>query len=423
MISYLKRKWIVFLAGIVGNILEWYDFVLYGYFADAIGRLFFPATDHIASIMASFAVFAAGYLARPLGAVFFGHIGDKWGRKKTLPLSIMFMAVPTMLLSLLPTYSQIGIQAPIYLTLIRLLQGFSVGGAFTGSIVYTVEHSGHEHKGFLGSLPSFGAFSGILLGSFVAMIISIVLDESAVNSWGWRIPFFLGGIIALWAFMNRHLLPESASFSEIKSNHEIVGIPLKVALTDHFGTIIKTMAICLGYATYAYIPFIYTTTYLTTYMQMPFKQALASNTIGMAVLTVLIPLAGWLSDRYSRSEMLKYSLFLLVVCSYPLFWLLAHNNLYYVIAAQVLFAVATAPLQAVTPVIISDWFPTNVRFSGVSVAYNISLGVFGGTAPLVSTYLIKVSGSTLAPAYYLCISAAISLIALMYRSPLRKANY
>src|SRR5215470_4915084 len=199
------------VAGIAGNVMEWYDFSAYGYFATTIGRLFFPAQDAVSSLLAAFGVFAAGFLMRPLGSLLFGHIGDKKGRKLALTASVMLMAIPTFLIGALPTYQQIGVTASVLLVLMRLLQGLSVGGEYTISSIFLVEHSAVGHRGFFGSFAEVGACSGVLLGSALSALVTTVLDRAMVESWGWRIPFLIGVTVSIVGlYIRRYAIEESA---------------------------------------------------------------------------------------------------------------------------------------------------------------------------------------------------------------------
>lgn len=403
----------LFIVGITSNILEWYDFVLYGYFANIFGILFFPNIARFASLAASFGVFAVAYLARPVGGLVFGYIGDKYGRKASLTTSIMLMGVSSVLMSILPGYSTIGIWAPLLLSLVRLLQGFAIGGGFTGSVIYITEMSAKKHVNFFASLPSFGTFLGILAGSAIAVLISSLFSDISIQSYGWRIPFACGGaavLVGLWMYKK---MPDSTVFLE-STHHKEKKIPCKEILLYQSSDLFKAIALCFSYAVFTYIPFIFTTTYLNTYLNTPMHTALLSNTLSMALLTVLLLLAGWLADKYSRNKILSITFWTMVITSLPLFYLLAHNNFFYILAAQSCFAIITAPLQALIPIALTDLFTFNTKYTGISLAYHTTLSLFGGTAPLVSMFLIHWSGSILAPGVYLVVAAIISLLGFLW---------
>src|SRR5579863_7567559 len=221
----------VIVSCMIGNALEWYDFALYGYFATILSNQFFPSQDPIASLMATFGVFAAGFIMRPLGGILFGHIGDKKGRKEALLCSIYLMTIPTALIGLLPTYDQVGWLAPALLTLIRLLQGLSMGGEFTGSMIFIVEHTNSQKRGFSGSWAPFSLLLGVLIGSAVATLISMALSPEDLHSWGWRIPFILsifGGVVGSYM---RRTLTDPEKFEQMKENHHLSSVPIMEVLT------------------------------------------------------------------------------------------------------------------------------------------------------------------------------------------------
>jgi MHS family proline/betaine transporter-like MFS transporter len=285
------------LAGIAGNVMEWYDFTVYGYFAAVIGRQFFPAEDPISSLLAAFGVFAAGFLMRPFGSLVFGHIGDKMGHKAALTASVILMAVPTFLIGLLPTYQQIGIAAAVLLVLLRLLQGLSVGGEYTTSAIFLVERSNPGHRGFLGSFGPFGACGGVLLGSAVGAAITTILDQASVNGWGWRLPFILGISVGLSGlYIRRHMLDETVP----QRRGSAVKSPVPEALRTEWRTIARLVGLNAGYAVGFYLCFVYITTYLRQTDHLSASKALDINTIAIVVLLLLIPLAGALSDRLGR---------------------------------------------------------------------------------------------------------------------------
>ncbi|MBA2409968.1 MAG: MFS transporter [Gammaproteobacteria bacterium] len=238
------------LAGVVGNVLEWYDFALYGYLVPVISKLFFPSDNTITSLLATFGIFAIGFLMRPLGAVLFGHIGDRFGRRQALYLSIMLMAAPTFLLGCLPTYASIGVMAAVLLTLLRLVQGLSVGGEFTTSVTYVVETSPTERRGLSGSWANIGSIGGSLLGVGVAATLTTVLPQSSVEAWGWRIPFLLGGVLGIFALWLRRNLPESALFdqqSAEQNDEHSDKSPLRAVFTHNRKELIQAILFTSGF--------------------------------------------------------------------------------------------------------------------------------------------------------------------------------
>lgn len=403
----------ILIAGCVANVLEWYDFALYGYFASILARLFFPAQDELTSLISTFEIFAAGYLMRPLGAAVFGNLGDKVGRKKVLIVSVILMAASTTLIGVLPTHAKIGIMAPILLTLLRLVQGFSVGGEFTGTISFIVEHGQQSRRGFSGSLATFSLIGGILLGSAMGALITSVLSVEAITSWGWRIPFVFGIVVGGVGFYLRFGIEETPMFKSLEDKGGVVRTPILEALTHYWREIFITMGTTWAGSATFYIIFIYLTTYLLSEIKIPFSTALHINTISMVILMMASPFMGALSDRIGRKPVLTIGCLGIAILSYPLFLFLSGGNILYVLGAQAVFAVELAMVFAPLGATLVELFPTRVRLSAMSLGYNLGFSIFGGTAPLVATYLIKETGSKVAPSIYLIFSALVSLLVFL----------
>jgi MHS family proline/betaine transporter-like MFS transporter len=421
-VKSLQRK--ALISGSVANVLEWYDFALYGYFASVLAKLFFPAEDQLTSLVLTFEVFAAGYLMRPLGAAFFGNLGDKVGRKRVLIISVTLMAASTVLIGVLPTYARIGVWAPILLTLLRLIEGFSVGGEFTGTISFIVEHSEPSHRGFTGSFATFSLIGGILLGSAVGALITSTLSPEEVINWGWRIPFILGIVVGGVGIYLRFGMEETPVFKAMEDKGGLVRTPVFEALANYRREILIAMGTTwVGSATF-YIIFVYIPTYLSSEDNMPISTALKINTITMIILMMVAPFMGALSDRVGRKPVLTVGCLGVGVLAYPLFLLLSAGNVLYALGAQAIFAIGLAMLFAPLPATLVELFPTKVRLSAMSLGYNLGFSIFGGTAPLVATYLIKETGSIMAPSIYLIFSALVSLFVFLkiretHREPLR----
>lgn len=406
-VKSMERKALV--AGCAANVLEWYDFALYGYFASVLAELFFPAEDQLSSLVLTFGVFAAGYLMRPIGAAFFGNLGDRVGRKRVLIISVTLMAVCTVLIGLLPTHATIGVWAPILLTILRLVEGFSVGGEFTGTISFIVEHSQPSRRGFAGSFATFSLIGGILLGSAIGALITATLSAEDVSNWGWRIPFILGVVVGGVGIYLRFGIEETPVFKSMEDTGGIVGTPIFEALGNYRREILIAMGTTWAGSATFYIIFVYMPTYLSTVDTMPISTALRINTISMIILMLVSPFMGALSDRVGRKPVLSAGCLGVGVLSYPLFLLLSAENLLYALGAQAIFAIGLAMLFAPLPATLVELFPTRVRLTAMSIGYNLGFSIFGGTAPLAATYLIKETGSNLAPSLYLVFSAIISL--------------
>lgn len=410
------------IPGVIGNILEWYDFSLYGYFAPIIAKLFFPMNNKLTSLLATFGVFAIGFLMRPLGAVVFGHFGDRLGRKKTLAMAVILMAVPTTLIGLLPTHAQIGVTAGILLTLCRLLQGLAVGGEFSGSIVYIIEQASPNRRGVYGSWAMFSAFTGLLLGSAVAALMGSILSSDALHVWGWRIPFIIGIVLGGVGLYLRLRMPETPYFLELQKKGQTVNHPFVQAFHKAPMSMLKALGIVFLPAMSFYLLFVYLSSYMTEFLKLPLETALLINTISMVVIIAVIPLVGLLSDNIGRKPVLLIGAIAFIIFSHPLFLLLNNATFASVLTAQICFAALVAFAYAAVPATLVELFKTNVRYTALSLPYNLANAIFGGTAPLVATYLIAKTKNPLAPSFYLIFAGIIMfLVVLMTKESYKKS--
>ncbi|WP_456464636.1 MFS transporter [Persephonella sp.] len=407
----MKKHSKTLFAGMVGNVLEWYDFVVYGFLAVIIGELFFPSEDPTVSLLKSFGAFAVGFVMRPVGAVLFGQIGDKYGRKKALTISILLMAFSTTAIGLLPTYAQIGILAPILLILLKLFQGLSVGGEYTTSVSFIVEHAPQDKRGLFGSVGILGAVVGILLGSASGAVITKILPEDDLYSWGWRVLFFTGILLGMVGYYVRKNIDETPKFLELEYEEMIDKQPLVDVFKKARKEFIKTFSLSTFQAVGFYTIFVYIANHLTVFVKFPKSTALTINTISMVVLALLIPFFGWLSDKIGRKPIILFSTGFTVIASYPLFKFVSSGSIENALIGQIIFAVVVAGFMSILPTTLVEIFPTQIRNTGYSVGYNLPFAIFGGTAPLISTYLIKITGDINSPAFYLIFAAAIAFIA------------
>jgi MHS family proline/betaine transporter-like MFS transporter len=400
-------------AGVVGNVMEWYDFALFGYFAPIIGNHFFPSEAQLTSLLQTYGVFAAGFLMRPLGAALFGYVGDRFGRSRALFLSVVMMGAPTFLLGLLPTYDQIGLWAPTFLVVIRLVQGLSVGGEFSSSVTYMVETARRGRRGYAGSWANVGSLSGTLLGSATAAGLATLLPTEALHAWGWRVPFLLGLLLAGFALYMRSSLPDTQVFREHAKSHEQDN-PLHEALTRNLRETILAVLFASGYGVFFYIPLIYLPTYANAESGIDLASALRINALATALMLPLIPLAGLVSDRWGRRKYWLTAAFVaMTLAAYPGFSAIVEGGGAALLVWQVVFAVLIAVTVGTAPAMFAEMFPTEDRLTGYSLAFNIGLGIVGGTAPMISTWLIEVFETPLAPAYYLAALSLLSVAALV----------
>jgi MHS family proline/betaine transporter-like MFS transporter len=411
----------VIAAGLIGNVLEWYDFAIYGYFAAAIGRHFFPHEDAVAQLLSAFGVFALGYLARPVGGALIGHIGDRLGRKAALTLSVAAMAIPTFLIGVLPDYATLGIAAPIALTLLRMVQGLSVGGEYTSSMVFLVEHSPPGRRGVMGALISCGASGGILLGSAVGAAFAASMPTAALEAWGWRIPFLLGLLVGFAGYLlRRHIL-------EIAPPERSERAPIVETLHDHWPTVLRFAGLSVYNAVGFYVSFVYLVSWLQLADGIAPDRALEINSFSMLILLPVLLVSGMLSDRFGRKPFLLLACGLGFVGAVPLFWLLNHHSAVAAQFGQLGLMLTVGLFCGVQPTIMVEAAPPRVRCTAVALGYNICLGAIGGLTPLVATWLVERTGNEITPALLVMAAAAITFTTVLtfyetYRKPFAGAE-
>ncbi|MEE4659527.1 MAG: MFS transporter [Halieaceae bacterium] len=414
------------MAGFIGNVVEWYDFALYGYLAGVIAPVFFPADNPTAGLIATYGIFAAGFVMRPIGAAVFGWFGDRYGRARTMQISVTMMALPTLLLGLLPSYAQAGLLAPVLLVLVRLLQGLSVGGEFSSSATYLVETAPQGKRGLIGSWANIGSMSGSLLGVAAAALVTNLFDAQTLGEWAWRLPFLGGAILGTAAIWIRHNLHNSQRFSEHHEGRDETS-PLLEAFTTNRRETLLALAFAAAYGTCYYIAFVYLPEWLSAQGVMPRSTALTINTVMMLLVIPAMPLAAMVGDKWlPRRTWIAVSILVLAVVAWPLHWwmLASGGSLVAVLVAHALtFLLLAVPLGS-GPALFVELFPERDRLSGYSVAFNVGVGIFGGTTPMIAASLIAVTGAPTAPAMYLSCAALVAAGVLVMvpdrsREPLR----
>jgi MHS family proline/betaine transporter-like MFS transporter len=417
-----RMGWTV-LAGMIGNAVEWYDYGLYGYLAPVLATLFFPSKSPLESLMATFGVFAAGFLLRPLGAIAFGHLGDRLGRKKALVISVALMAVPTGLIGLLPTDADVGSTAAVLLVLLRLLQGFSVGGEFTGSIIFLVEHAPPSRRGFIGCWAGFSTNAGCLLGTGVGALLVTVLGRQAVEEWAWRLPFFFGAVLGVVGLFLRLGVEETPRFTALVRSEGVAPVPLLEALRHERRAMATAFSLLWLSSVGFFTVFVYLPGYLSNVAGLPLHSAMLINWLGTIVVGVVIPPVGFLSDRVGRKPPILFAAAALLVLSYPLFWLLALGDFTLCLVAACTFAGLLATLVSPLYALLVELFKTRARYTALSLGFNIATALFGGSAPLLATWLVAQTGDARSPGLYLMLSAGATVLVLWlirdpYRAPL-----
>ena len=398
------------LAGSIGSLLEWYDFTVYGFLAPILGKLFFPSDDQVASLLAAFGVFAIGYAARPLGGVIFGYVGDKLGRKPALIVSAFIMGLATLGIGVLPDHSHIGAFAPLLLVILRIIQGLSLGGEFTDSVVMLAEYASNDRRGFVASWAEMGGIVGMLIGSGVGALASSVLGETGMLAWGWRIPFLLGTVLAVFAFVLRRQIAELPALENLKRT---TGSPVIVALRDHWKAILRMICVLLMQGIGFYMVFVYAASYLTQRMHVTTARALDINTLALLAMLICAPVAAIASDHVGRKPILYSIMIATFVLAWPLWWLMHHQSGELILVGQLSLGALMGFAFGVTPAVMVEMLPTEVRCSGVAIGYNLCFGIFGGTTPLIATYLVARTADDFAPVYYLMAVTIVSFIAIL----------
>lgn len=403
-----KNVWQI-LAGAVGNVLEWYDFAAYGYFASALAKNFFPSGNTELSLASTFGVFAAAFLMRPLGGALFGHIGDRIGRKRALLTSAALMTLATFSMGLLPGYATIGAAAPLLLIGFRLLQGLSIGGEFTASAVFLVERSDPRRRGLNGSFASISATVGLLLGSAIGTIETSVLSPSQVEAWGWRIPFLFGLVLGAFALVLRRVIDEDETCPDAEQHR----LPVIEALATDWPDILRGALMNAAFAAGFYLIFVYVVTMVEQIDGMPAHPALEINTMSMVLLVLATPCFGALSDRIGRKTMLLSSLAALMLFSWPLFKLLLSDVFFIVLLGQSLFALIAAAWFSTIQAALVEMFRARTRCTALSISYNVAYAVVGGTAPIIAIYLVNQLHADFGPAFFLMALASVSFVAVL----------
>ena len=393
-------------AAVIGNVLEWYDFAVYGYVATTISRTFFPSGDEFGALLATFATFGLGFVARPLGGIVIGRMGDVRGRKAALLLTIFAMAIGTVGVGLIPGFASIGLLAPLLLVACRLLQGFAAGGEWGGATAFIVEWAPSHRRGFYGSFQQASVAAGLVLGSGTAALLSTLLTADQMDAWGWRLLFLLGGALVPVGFYMRRNIDETPAFRAARDEPGLSSTPGWLLAAKAFGfTILWTVSY--------YVILYYMPTFTQKYAGLSRTAALWSNTLGLVVLVVAVPLMGLWSDRIGRKPLLIGCCAAFALLTYPLFSLmLSGASLAGVMVIQVVFGLMIAMFSGPGPAAIAEIFPTSSRSTWMSTGYSLATCIFGGFAPFVATWLIGATGSPISPTYYLIVAAIVSLIVI-----------
>lgn len=399
----------------IGDAIEMYDFVLYVLFSGYIAQAFFPSKTHLTSLLMTLSVFAIGYLVRPIGGLIYAHFGDRFGRRTTLLVSMYLMGIPTFLMGLLPTYQQIGSIAPLILTLLRLLQGLAVGGDFPGMITFVSESVPDSKRGFLSSWIFSGINFGILLASLIAFIFSFCFSQAEMQHWGWRIPFLLGIILTLLGLHLRKKIDETPKFKAMQLKvAQLSKIPLADLFHKHLASAIKALLITSLGASIISLIFLMMPVYLTKFSHHNIPHVMLINSASVLIFSALIPIAGKLADVYSSQKIMLIAAILLVLLSYPAYYLLIHQDIDVTWPILLVFDILSAGILGPISLQLSLMFPTEIRYNGVAFGYSVGFALFGGLAPVISTALIEKTQLHSAPSFYLIFTGILTIIGLIW---------
>ncbi|WP_435131544.1 glycine betaine/L-proline transporter ProP [Plesiomonas shigelloides] len=403
-------------AAALGNAMEWFDFGVYGFVAYALGQIFFPGATPGVQVIAALATFSVPFLVRPLGGIFFGALGDKYGRQKILAITIIIMAISTFCIGLIPSYDSIGIWAPILLLLAKLAQGFSVGGEYSGAAIFVAEYSPDKKRGFMGSWLDFGSIAGFVLGAGVVVVLSSVLGEQRFMAWGWRLPFFLAlplGVIGLYL---RHALEETPAFQKHSENlqqYSVADAPQPVSFAEiargHWRSLLSCVGLVIATNATYYMLLTYMPSYLSHNLHYPEDHGILIIIVVMLGMLFVQPVIGLLSDRFGRRPFVIGGSIGLLLLAVPCFMLITSGSLVLIFAGLLVLAVLLNAFTGVMASSLPAMFPTKIRYSALAIAFNISV-LIAGLTPTLSAWLVEVTQNLYMPAYYLMAIAVVGLI-------------
>lgn len=398
------------IGGTIGNVVEWFDFGVYAYLAPILAALFFDPNDPTTGLLATFSIFAVAFFTRPLGGAVFGHFGDKLGRRPALAAAVLLMTLATVGIGLLPTYAAMGLAAPLLLLFLRMVQGFAAGGEYVGAASFVVEYAPSHRRGLYASFVAVGILLGLLLAVLVVAGLTAALGTEAMSAWGWRVPFLLAAPMGLVGVYLRNRLQDTPEFADVEQRKEVAAAPLREALRSQWARMLVLFGILVSSVGALGILLTYLATYLQRVAQLPPGQALLSNSIAVAVLALLCPVAGMLSDRIGRKPMLLAGSVSCTVLGVPAFLLLSSGTFLSAVLGQLLLVVPLFFLGSIIIAVLVEMFPPRLRYSSASISYNLAQAVFGGTAALVSVELISRTGSVVAPGWYLAALGLVSTV-------------
>ncbi|WP_226678297.1 MFS transporter [Mesobacillus jeotgali] len=409
-----KTTYRVLIASLVGSSIEWFDYFLYGTMAALVfNQLFFVNEDPTVGLLLAYASFALSFFIRPFGGIIFSHIGDRIGRKKTLVLTLSLMGAATFAMGILPTYQAIGVAAPIILITLRLIQGLGIGGEWGGALLLATEYAPPERRGFFGSIPQMGVTIGMVMGTLALWLMSL-LPEQQFMSWGWRVPFIFSALLVVFGLWIRKGIDETPEFKEVQQKGEIPKLPIVDTLRYYWKEVLITIGAKVVETAPFYIFSTFIVSYATSTLGFSRSAVLGSVMVSTVITTILIPIMGSLSDRIGRKKLYIAGTLAMMAFAFPYFWMIHQGSVLMLVLATIIgLGIIWAPITAVLGTMFSEIFDAKVRYTGVSLGYQIGAAVAGGTAPLVATALLASFDNSYVPvALYIMFTAVVSLIAI-----------
>ncbi|WP_415814194.1 MFS transporter [Mesobacillus thioparans] len=409
-----KTTYRVLIASLVGSSIEWFDYFLYGTMAALVfNQLFFVNEDPTVGLLLAYASFALSFFIRPFGGIIFSHIGDRIGRKKTLVLTLSLMGAATFAMGLLPTYQAIGVAAPIILITLRLIQGLGIGGEWGGALLLATEYAPAERRGFFGSIPQMGVTIGMVMGTLALWLMSL-LPEQQFMSWGWRVPFIFSALLVVFGLWIRKGIDETPEFKEVQQKGEIPKLPIVDTLRYYWKEVLITIGAKVVETAPFYIFSTFIVSYATSTLGFSRSAVLGAVMVSTVITTILIPIMGSLSDRVGRKKMYIAGTLAMMAFAFPYFWMIHQGSVLMLVLATIIgLGIIWAPITAVLGTMFSEIFDAKVRYTGVSLGYQIGAAVAGGTAPLVATALLASFDNSYVPvALYIMFTAVVSLLAI-----------
>ena len=407
-------------SSFLGNFIEWFDYASYSYLATVIALVFFPGEDRTVAVMSTFGVFALSFLVRPIGALFWGNMGDKKGRKWALSISILLMSGATFLIGCLPTYAMIGVGAPLLLLLLRMVQSFSAAGEYAGAATFIAEYAPTNHRGFYCSMVPASTAAGLLVGSLFATAMFNIwgADFQFVTEWGWRIPFWLAGPLGYITHYIREHLEDSPVYEQMQNDLKAKGLkgedkPMRTLFRKHFKRLVISFGACVLNAVGFYAVLTYLPNYLETTLNYDPASASIITNIVLVVYIGFIFLSGRISDRLGRKKMLIAACVGFIVLTVPAFMLLSTMNFVIILVVELVMCLLLTINDGTLSSYLNETFPTDVRYSGFALSFNLANAIFGGSASYISFWLISVTGNNIAPAFYMVFIAVIALVAMV----------